>query len=124
MSQLLEELIIRLSTLERRVVELERENEALKKENQFLKLENKALREENDRLRERLGLNSSNSSLPPSRDLYKIKKRAPKGSDRKPGGQPGHVGKRRALLPADEEITIHPEKQCQCGGAIILEKNP
>jgi transposase len=49
------ELINRLSVLERRVEELEKEN--------------RALREENDRLKERLGLNSGNSSFPPSRDL-------------------------------------------------------
>ena len=119
-----QELIVRLSALERRVEELERENAVLKKENVILKLENKALREENDRLRERLGLNSRNSSLPPSRDLYKNKKKQHKGSGRKAGGQPGHVGKRREELPADEEISIHPAAKCNCGGDIILEENP
>lgn len=120
----LEELVIRLSLLERRVVELERENAALKKEIKHLKKENQNLRDENNRLRERLGLNSSNSSFPPSRDLYKIKKSQHQGSGLKPGGQPGHVGKTRTMLPADEEITIHPAKQCSCGGEIVLEKNP
>jgi len=40
----------------------------------------------------RLGLNSSNSSKPPSTDDKKPKKKRAK-SDRKPGGQPGRIGK-------------------------------
>lgn len=80
--------------LERRVEELEREN--------------RALRKENDRLKERLGLNSGNSSFPPSRDLYKRK--LSRKSGLKPGGQPGHVGKWREKLTPDEEISIHPEE--------------
>ena len=39
----------------------------------------------------RLGLNSSNSSKPPSTDPFRKKQPRP-ASDRKPGGQPGHVG--------------------------------
>lgn len=70
----LEELIIRLSLLEGRFIELERENRDLRKENAYLKQENQHLRDENNRLQERLGLNSSNSSLTTSRDLYKVKK--------------------------------------------------
>ena len=104
----LTELVNRLSVLERRVEELEREN--------------RALREENDRLKERLGLNSGNSSFPPSRDLYKRK--LIKKSGLKPGGQPGHIGKWREKLPADEEISIHPEEYCECGGKIVLGQNP
>ena len=102
------ELINRLSVLERRVEELEKEN--------------RALREENDRLKERLGLNSGNSSFPPSRDLYKRK--LIKKSGLKPGGQPGHVGKWREKLQADEEISIHPEEYCPCGGKIVLAAKP
>ena len=41
----------------------------------------------------RLGLNSSNSSKPPSTDPFR-KKQPRLASDRKPGGQPGHVGGR------------------------------
>ncbi|MFI0348491.1 MAG: hypothetical protein ACH346_06985 [Chthoniobacterales bacterium] len=65
----LEKLIISQSLIERRVEEFERENAELKKEIKHLKKENQNLRDESNRLRERLGLNSSNSSLPPSRDL-------------------------------------------------------
>ena len=98
------ELINRLSVLEGRVEELEKEN--------------RALREENDRLKERLGLNSGKSSFPPSRDLYKRK--SLKKSGLNSGDQTGHVGKWREKLKPDEEICIHPEECCECGGNIIL----
>lgn len=54
-------------------------------------------------LRECLGRNSSNSSKPPSSDPPSYKpapKREPQG--RKRGGQPGHQGSARRLLPAAE----------------------
>jgi transposase len=54
-------------------------------------------------LRERLGQNSSNSSKPPSSDPPSYNpqpRREPKG--RKRGGQPGHQGSARRLLPAAE----------------------
>src|SRR5829696_6919610 len=61
------------------------------------------LKAEITELRERLGQNSSNSSKPPSSDppSYKPKPpREPKG--RKRGGQPGHQGSTRKMLPAEE----------------------
>ena len=55
------------------------------------------LETENAELRRRLGLNSANSSSPPSKDSIeaKAKRRADRSSrerstERKPGGQPGH----------------------------------
>ncbi|MDX5498168.1 MAG: DUF6444 domain-containing protein, partial [Wolbachia endosymbiont of Lasioglossum nitidulum] len=54
-----------------------------------LEAENKALRIENAELKERLGLNSKNSSLPSSKELYKTKKDKPK-SERNVGDQVGH----------------------------------
>ena len=68
--------------LEQRIAILEAEIE-------ILRAENKALKIENAEAKEKLGLNSKNSSLPSSRDLYKLKKEKPK-SDRNIGGQPGH----------------------------------
>jgi transposase len=56
--------------------------------------------------------------------LYKKKRKKPNKSGRKPGGQPGHEGKTRKPLPPDEEITIKPATQCQCGGEIILDQKP
>ena len=43
----------------------------LKEENKLLKEENKLLKEENKKLKVQLGLNSSNSSKPPSTDGFK-----------------------------------------------------
>src|SRR5438045_2301483 len=90
-----------------------------------LRLENVALRAENAvlqaRVREleaRLGQNSSNSSRPPSSDPPQ----APPGpkappSGRKRGGQPGHRGAYRALLPleqVDEIVPVVPERCRHC----------
>jgi len=60
-------------------------------------------------LTHQLGLNSANSSIPPSKDPHRIRKSSVKGSKRKPGGQKGHKG--ACLLQSDnptitEEISI------------------
>ena len=56
-------------------------------------------------LANRLGLDSSNSSKPPSSDPYRIKKtRNTKGKRRKPGGQKGHSGAR--LEPVENPTAI------------------
>jgi hypothetical protein len=70
-------------------------------------------------LRERLGQNSSNSSRPPSSNppSYKSKPpREPKG--RKRGGQPGHQGSARKLLPSaevDHLVELRPTACAGCG---------
>jgi transposase len=62
--------------------------------------------------------NSSNSSRPPSSDPPGIKKDKKKSkSKRKQGGQPGHKGKNRKLLPAEAMDKIHdiyPERCEHC----------
>lgn len=66
-------------------------------------------------LRERLGQNSSNSSKPPSSDPLSSKAkppREPKG--RKRGGQPGHHGSTRRLVPAAEVDHIFELKPASC----------
>lgn len=67
-----------------------------------------------EELEEKLNTNSSNSSKPPSSDPPWAKKRKrKKGKGRKRGGQPGHEGKTRELVPADEvDKTI----KCQPSG--------
>jgi len=68
-------------------------------------------------LRERLGRNSSNSSRPPSSDppSYQAKPpREPQG--RKQGGQPGHQGSTRQLLPAEEVDRLVELKPAACAG--------
>src|SRR5215211_3209258 len=70
-------------------------------------------------LRERLGQNSSNSSKPPSSDPPSYKpqpRRETKG--RKRGGQPGHQGSARRLLPAEEVdrfVELKPPTCSACG---------
>lgn len=62
-------------------------------------------------LSNRLGINSSNSSVPPSKDSFgSRKKRQSKGTQRKPGAQPGHKGStlKRVDNPDEvEEISIN-----------------
>lgn len=79
---------------------------------------------ENRELREKLNNNSSNSSLPPSRD-FKKKKNIKPASKNKSGGQKGHKGHFRQLLKTKEVDTIincHLPSQCSCGGEIKLKK--
>src|SRR4051812_11934977 len=87
-----------------------------------LRLENAALRAENailhERIREleaRLGQNSSNSSYPPSSDPPQAPPR-PKAppSGRKRGGQPGHRGAYRALLPIEQVDEVVPVVPARC----------
>src|SRR5689334_6877844 len=69
-------------------------------------------------LEAQLGQNSSNSSRPPSTDPPQVPpwpKAPPTG--RKRGGQPGHRGTYRALLPVeqvDEVVTVTPEVCRHC----------
>ena len=68
-------------------------------------------------LRERIGQNSSNSSRPPSSDPPSYKpqpRRGPKG--RKRGGQPGHQGSARRLLPVEEVDHLVELKPAACAG--------
>jgi transposase len=66
-------------------------------------------------LEERLRQSSQNSSRPPSSDApagIRPTKRPPSG--RRPGGQPGHEGHQRMLVPEDAVDTIVPVKPRQC----------
>ncbi|MGH3991231.1 MAG: IS66 family transposase [Pseudonocardiaceae bacterium] len=83
------------------------------------------LEAENAELRRRLGMNSMNSSTPPSKDSVgaKAKRRADRSSrerskERKPGGQPGRKGS--GLTPTvtpDRTQTLPPPGDCSgCGG--------
>ena len=66
-------------------------------------------------LAERLGMNSSNSSKPPSSDGYKKPKpkslREPSG--KKAGGQPGHPGAFLGAMPEPDEIIRHMPPVCR-----------
>jgi len=69
-----------------------------------------------EELKRRLGVNSNNSSKPPSSDGPDAGPRKRKGGGkRKPGGQPGHEGYHRKLLPVEKVNKIIPVKACACG---------
>jgi transposase len=67
-------------------------------------------------LLERLRMDSRNSSQPPSRDPPATRRprqrRTPSG--RKPGGQPGHPGQTRALVPLEDVEAVLPVKPTHC----------
>lgn len=75
-----------------------------------------ALEAENGSLRQQLNQNSRNSSLPPSKDRYRIKPALPKSGPSKKGGQPGHEGK---TLPMSQQpdhiIDLAAPDRCSCG---------
>ncbi|GFS30860.1 transposase IS66 family protein [Nephila pilipes] len=79
------------------------ENANLKEEIKALSRENDSLKAKIVELEDKLGLNSQNSSLPPSRDIYR--KKGKKKSDKNPGGQPGHKAHKRELMAADEVVS-------------------
>jgi transposase len=74
-------------------------------------------------LERRLNRSSRNSSLPPSQDPPSAPKRPTrKGSGRGRGGQPGHEGRYRRLLPpeqVDEVVEHWPERCRACAHAFV-----
>ena len=80
-----------------------------------------AQQKEIEELKEKLNINSNNSSTPPSGDRFKSGKKNKGKNKRNAGGQPGHKGVTRSLLPSDEvnHIEQHqPPEQCACGGQV------
>ena len=74
-------------------------------------------------LEEQLRLTSRNSSKPPSSEGLATARRYPERprSGRRRGGQPGHPGVKRALVPLEEVDQIYPcwpVERCSCGGEI------
>jgi len=67
-------------------------------------------------LRQQLGRTSRNSSQPPSADPPQAAKqrRRPEPSGRQPGGQPGHDGQTRALVPVEDVDAVIPVKPQRC----------
>src|SRR5262249_47944973 len=75
----------------------------LRRENATLRAENAVMQARVRELEARLGQNSSNSSRPPSSDPPQtpVRPKAPP-TGRRRGGQPGHRGAFRRLLPVEE----------------------
>lgn len=75
-------------------------------------------------LHERVNRNSRNSSRPPSSDGPEVHRepRQRAKSGRKRGGQPGHKGTRRRLVPVEqvkEVIDVKPDKCRHCGHELV-----
>lgn len=87
-----------------------------------LRSENARLRSENAELKRRLGMDSTNSSKPPSSDGLEKKaarSQRERSKDRRPGGQPGRAG--RCLEPVavpDRVERIEPAECAGCAGPL------
>ena len=75
-----------------------------------------ALQEQNHALQEQLKQNSRNSSRLPSSDPPQARRPKRPRSGRRRGGQPGHRGQTRTLLPVEEVNQVVPIKPEQCAG--------
>jgi transposase len=76
-------------------------------------------------LERRPSRSSRNSSLPPSQDPASAPPRPRRpGSGRTPGGQPGHEGKHRRLLPSEQvdEIVEHWPERCRACAHVFAEQ--
>lgn len=73
-----------------------------------------ALQEENRALQEQLNQTSRNSSRPPSSDPPQVQRPNRPRSGRRRGGQPGHRGQTRTLIPVEEVEEVVPIKPDQC----------
>jgi transposase len=101
------ELSIRVDEQEKQIKAQQKQIEAQKKEIESLK--------------EKLNTNPKNSSKPPSSDYFKKAIKKKKKSKRKQGGQPGHKGVSRELLPeseVDHVVPCYPTNHCDCGSRI------
>jgi transposase len=103
----IEELKARILILENEIAQLRADNQALRKENQVL-------REENAELRRRLGLDSTNSSKPPSTDGLKKKRRVSLrvSTGKSSGGQRGHKGHTLKQVSDPHMTKVHAPAVC------------
>lgn len=110
----------KLSTLETTISTLETTICSLERKIAELTEEKAVLQKENAGLKEKLGLNSTNSSIPSSKELYKVKKANKCQSSRKQGAQVGHAGYSRDQMTANEIIKVELDSlYCECGGELI-----
>ena len=120
----------RFAELEDRVAQLISENTTLRARVEVLEVENTALRAEIVSLKSKGSKHSGNSSMPPSRDpagerqrqateRQAKKRRAPGGSTRRAGGQPGSPGTTRSMTDTPDVIVDHVPECCTgCGAGL------
>jgi transposase len=113
------------------LAELRAQVKALLERESALAAQVRALSAEVTGLRARLGQNSTNSSRPPSSDPPGAHAGEapppPVSGKRRPGGQPGHKGVYRALLPPERVnrvLTVLPDRCAGCGAALPSEARP
>ena len=99
----------------------------LRMDEQIRRLEQRVARQDERiaELERKLNRNSHNSSAPPSSDPPSRPKRGKDRTGRERGGQPGHEGRGRDLLPAcavDEVIELWP-KRCACGHVFAFDEH-
>jgi transposase len=96
------------------VAQLQADVQRLRADNEQLRAENAVLRAENADLRRRLGMNSSNSSKPPSSDGVARPRAQPgvKGSGRRRGKQPGAPGSTLRLAADPDRVVQHRPGRC------------
>ena len=104
-------------SVEERLASLERQLEAALRDVARLREETAAQQKRIRELEAQVRRSSRNSSMPPSSDLPGVlrPKKVPTG--RRPGGQPGHVGKTHAPYPRDEVdhlVTVAPSHCRKC----------
>lgn len=108
--------------LQLEVTQLQASLEGLAAENKQMRRERDQAVEEQERLRQRVqeverqvGLNSHNSSRPPSSDGLRktpVCKNLREKTERRPGGQLGHPGHTLKMSTAPDTIVVHSVQQC------------
>lgn len=89
-----------------------------------LTTENKNLEIQLKKLQDKLNINSSNSGLPSSKDIYRIERKSKPSSGKKAGGQIGQKPRGYQFKTPDRIVNIRPkEKVCRCGGQLVLSNS-
>jgi transposase len=92
-----------------------------------VKAENTALKAELEEIKRLLRRNSTNSSAPPSTDPPDVKRPKKETTGKKRGGQQGHKGNTRLLVPASKVVHVveHAiEGACKCGCTEVKLRAP